>query len=57
MPEKFRNRGSTYLFLLEAEMHKFCHNSRYTYARVVNFGEHDLHNRSHNFGIQPKVRF
>jgi hypothetical protein len=38
-------------------MHKFRHNSRYAYENMVNFGEHDLHNIPHNFGIQPKVRF
>jgi hypothetical protein len=38
-------------------MHKFHHNSRYAFANVVNFGEHDLHNIPHNFGIQHKVKF
>jgi hypothetical protein len=56
MPEKFCNQGSAYLFLLEAEIHKFRHNSRYAYANVMNFGEHDLHNIPHNFGIQHKVK-
>jgi hypothetical protein len=43
--------------LLEAELRKFRHNSRSVYENVVNFGEHDLHNIPHNFGIQPKVNF
>jgi hypothetical protein len=38
-------------------MHNFCHNSQYAYANVMNFGEHDLHNIPHNFGIQHKVKF
>jgi hypothetical protein len=38
-------------------MHKFRHSSRYTYANVVTFGEHDVHDIPHNFGIQHKVKF
>jgi hypothetical protein len=57
MPEKFQHRGSAWLFLLEAEMHNFRRNSWYAYANVVNFGEHDLHNIPHNFGIQHKAKF
>jgi hypothetical protein len=38
-------------------MHKFRHNSRYAYANVMSFGEHDLHNIPRNFGIHHKVKF
>jgi hypothetical protein len=48
MPEKFPNRGSAELFSQKAEVHKNCHHSRYVYANTINFGEHDLHNISHN---------
>jgi hypothetical protein len=44
-------------FWLEAELHRFRHNSRYAYAMVVNFGEHDLQNIPRNFGIQHKAKF
>jgi hypothetical protein len=42
-------------FLLEAELHNFCYNSRYAYEMVVNFGENNLHNITHKVGIQHKT--
>jgi hypothetical protein len=57
MLEKFQHRGSAKLFLLEAELHNFRRNSWYSYAKVVNFGEHDLHNLTNNVGIQYKAQF
>jgi hypothetical protein len=56
MPKQFQHRGSAWLFLLEAELHNFRYNSRYAYALVVNFGEHNLHNITHKVGIQHKAK-